>query len=63
MSKNIENYRKRFYKLMESTMGDVKPLIVEQSENTNDMVVFSSYTITDNDCDSLHAFSKEGNMN
>lgn len=63
MSKNIENYRKRFYKLMESTMGDVKPLIVEQSENTNDMVVFSSYTITDNNCDSLHAFSKKGNMN
>jgi hypothetical protein len=63
MSKNIENYKKRFYKLMESTMGDVKPLIVEQSENTNDMIVFSSYTITDNDCDSLHAFSKKGNMN
>ncbi len=63
MSKNIENYRKRFYKLMESTMGDVKPLIVEQSENTNDMIVFSSYTITDNNCDSLHAFSKKGNMN
>jgi hypothetical protein len=63
MSKNIENYKKRFYKLMESTMGDVKPLIVEQSENTNDMIVFSSYTITDNNCDSLHAFSKKGNMN
>ena len=28
---NINNYKKRFYNLMESTMGDVKPLIIEQS--------------------------------
>ena len=27
---NIESYRQRFYNLMESTMGDVKPLINEQ---------------------------------
>jgi hypothetical protein len=27
---NIEQYRKRFYGLMESTMGDVKPLINEE---------------------------------
>jgi hypothetical protein len=27
--KNIENYKTRFYALMESTMGDVKPLISE----------------------------------
>jgi len=27
---NLEQYRKRFYNLMESTMGDVKPLISEQ---------------------------------
>jgi|LakMenE18May11ns_1017448.scaffolds.fasta_scaffold9948256_2 hypothetical protein len=27
---NIENYRKRFFNLMESTIGDVKPLISEQ---------------------------------
>ena len=27
---NIEQYRKRFYNLMESTMGDVKPIISEQ---------------------------------
>ena len=27
--KNIENYKTRFYTLMESTMGDVKPLISE----------------------------------
>ena len=28
--KNINEYKKRFYNLMESTMGDVKPLISEQ---------------------------------
>ena len=28
---NVEQYKKRFYNLMESTMGDVKPLINEQS--------------------------------
>jgi len=27
---NIENYKKRFFILMESEMGDVKPLISEQ---------------------------------
>ena len=27
--KNINDYKKRFYNLMESTMGDVKPLIME----------------------------------
>jgi hypothetical protein len=27
---NIEQYKKRFFNLMESTMGDVKPLINEQ---------------------------------
>ena len=29
--KNIENYKTRFYALMESTMGDVKPLISEST--------------------------------
>jgi hypothetical protein len=29
---NIEQYRKRFFDLMESTIGDVKPLIVEENE-------------------------------
>lgn len=29
--KNIDSYRKRFYGLLESTMGDVKPLIMEQT--------------------------------
>lgn len=27
---NIENYKNRFYNLMESTMGDVRPLINEE---------------------------------
>lgn len=27
--KNINDYKKRFYNLMESTMGDVKPLLME----------------------------------
>ena len=30
--RNINEYKKRFYKLMESTIGDVKPLISEQPE-------------------------------
>ena len=29
---NINQYKKRFYNLMESTLGDVKPLISEQNE-------------------------------
>ena len=32
--KNINDYKNRFYNLMESTMGDVKPLIMEQSGTT-----------------------------
>jgi hypothetical protein len=28
---NIEQYKKRFYNLMESTIGDAKPLISEQT--------------------------------
>ena len=30
----IRDYKKRFYNLMESTIGDVKPLIMEQSGTT-----------------------------
>ena len=30
----IRDYKNRFYKLMESTMGDVRPLIMEQSGTT-----------------------------
>jgi hypothetical protein len=32
--KNIEEYKKRFFNLLESEMGDVKPLITEVKENT-----------------------------
>ena len=31
---NINNYKKRFFNLMESTMGDVKPLIVEDEQSS-----------------------------
>ena len=33
---NIEQYKRRFFNLMESTIGDVKPLITEQT-NTDDI--------------------------
>ena len=33
--KNINEYKKRFYNLMESTMGDAKPLISEQETPIN----------------------------
>lgn len=33
--REIEQYKKRFYNLMESTMGDVKPLINEQAKDGN----------------------------
>ena len=32
--RNINQYKKRFYNLMESTLGNVKPLISEQGEPT-----------------------------
>ena len=32
---NINDYKKRFYNLMESTMGDVKPLINESVDETS----------------------------
>lgn len=31
--KNLEQYKSRFYNLMESTIGEVKPLITEQEES------------------------------
>ena len=34
--KDIEQYKKRFYNLMESTMGDVKPLINEEGQQDYD---------------------------
>lgn len=33
--KDIQNYKKRFYNLLESTVGDVKPLISEQTKDGN----------------------------
>ena len=33
--KNVEQYKDRFYNLMESTIGDVKPLISEQTAKLN----------------------------
>jgi hypothetical protein len=32
---NMEQYKKRFYNLMESTMGDVKPLITEENQESS----------------------------
>jgi len=44
---NIENYKNRFYNLMESSMGDVKPLINEESAGSaipvNKEVFFDVY--------------------
>ena len=39
--KQIENYRKRFYSLMESKMGNVKPLVFEQEE-TDDLLAMAN---------------------
>jgi hypothetical protein len=33
--RNIEDYKQRFFNLMESTIGDVKPLINEDESTTN----------------------------
>jgi hypothetical protein len=33
---NIEQYKKRFYNLMESTMGDAKPLINEEEQSMDE---------------------------
>ena len=33
MSKEIKNYKNRFFNLLESEMGNVKPLIVESEED------------------------------
>lgn len=49
---NIEQYRKRFNSLLESTMGNVKPLIMEQPTGT---------TQTSNGISTLITWSKEKN--
>jgi len=40
--KKIIEYKKRFYTLMESTMGDVRPLIAEEEENVVELVDLNS---------------------
>ena len=35
---NIGNYKKRFFNLMESTMGDVKPLVNESTVEFTDLI-------------------------
>lgn len=42
---NIEQYRKRFNSLLESTMGDVRPLISEQDEFKKDIKPKGTETI------------------
>lgn len=41
--KNIENYKKRFYNLMESTMGDVRP--INEVTDTYDGIEFKDYVV------------------
>ena len=43
---NIGEYRKRFYNLMESTIGDVKPLVNEQKFDMPDITAASDSTMT-----------------
>jgi len=43
--RNIEAYKNRFYNLMESTIGNVKPLISEQEE-TEPQIFDKNYFIT-----------------
>ena len=43
--RNIESYKNRFYNLMESTIGNVKPLISEQEE-TEPQIFDKNYFIT-----------------
>ena len=62
--KNIEQYKNRFYNLMESTMGDVKPLISEnQSKDyfkaaSELLDMMSGLPILDNDMDIVGKFSE-----
>jgi hypothetical protein len=36
---NIEQYKNRFFNLMESTIGDVKPLISEQTDTIDELTL------------------------
>jgi len=42
MMKNIKTYKERFYNLMESTIGDVKPLIIENVNIENRKTIINS---------------------
>lgn len=63
--RNIQNYKTRFYTLMESTMGDVKPFIFESSEYekfitpTKDMV--KDFDVFSNGVDIRARLSLNGN--
>ena len=47
---NIKNYKDRFYNLMESTIGDVKPLLTENVNIENrTTIVNADGTLTIND--------------
>ena len=39
---NIKTYKERFYNLMESTIGDVKPLIIENVNIENRKTIINS---------------------
>ena len=52
--KNLNNYKRRFNILMESTMGDVKPLIIEQE--TKGMIFMGSTPGVKNDWDAGNGF-------
>ena len=41
---NVEQYKKRFYNLMESTMGDVKPLINEEESTVTFEVITNDWS-------------------
>lgn len=63
---NIEQYKNRFYNLMESTMGDVKPLITESETNKLEGfrltdVYFPKYGLDPTD-DNLAQKAQQGSM-
>jgi hypothetical protein len=45
--RNIENYKRRFFNLMESTIGDVKPLISEQENVRNLSIILGCADVED----------------
>jgi len=60
---NLNQYKKRFYTLMESTMGDVKPLIIEQEENVVELTDLNSQvpdTLVDSEATPKGTYTVEG---